>query len=295
MPRQFAHPLTSPLRYPGGKASVAGFIASVAIANGGAGGHYYEPFAGGAGVALYLLTRGIVRHIHLNDADRHIWALWFSMLHDTDRFVEAILSVELSIGEWRNQKAIYKTGDAADVFSLGFSTFYLNRCNRSGIISGAGPIGGIAQQGEWKLGARFNRTELAAKVREIAAYGDKITVDNLDAVEFLKSRLPSGNDLECTFVYLDPPYVNKAERLYLNNYQAKDHQAISDYLLARQGLKWLLSYDDTDLVRRLYASCRIQHFPVRYSLHSKRIAKELLISPSALAIPDATPKGFKYP
>ena len=48
----YSNKLYSPLRYPGGKAPFAPFIAKVMEKNGLIGGHYLEPYAGGAGVAL---------------------------------------------------------------------------------------------------------------------------------------------------------------------------------------------------------------------------------------------------
>ncbi len=54
----YSNKLYSPLRYPGGKAPFAPFIAAVMRQNGLIGGHYLEPYAGGAGVALELLFHG---------------------------------------------------------------------------------------------------------------------------------------------------------------------------------------------------------------------------------------------
>ena len=48
--------------------------------------------------------------------------------------------------------------------ALGFSAFFLNRTNRSGIIEGAGPIGGYTQTGKWKVDAqlllKINRSKI---------------------------------------------------------------------------------------------------------------------------------------
>lgn len=70
----FSNRLYSPLRYPGGKALFAPFIAKIMENNGIAGGHYLEPYAGGAGVALDLLFHGHATHIHINDADPAVYA-----------------------------------------------------------------------------------------------------------------------------------------------------------------------------------------------------------------------------
>ena len=70
----YSNKLYTPLRYPGGKARFAPLITEVISANNLTGGHYLEPYAGGAGVALSLLVDGVVEHVHINDADRRVLA-----------------------------------------------------------------------------------------------------------------------------------------------------------------------------------------------------------------------------
>ncbi len=50
---------------------------------------------------------------------------------------------------------------------LAFATFFLNRTNRSGILNG-GAIGGVKQEGAWKLDARYNKDALIERIRKIA-------------------------------------------------------------------------------------------------------------------------------
>lgn len=275
----------SPLRYPGGKASLSDFLQDVIDLNDLRDCNYFEPYAGGAGAALRLLQDGAVSTIYLNDADRRIYAFWKSVLHHTDAFVERIEQADLSIEEWRKQKAISDSPRKAKIFELGFSTFYLNRCNRSGVL-GAGPIGGYAQDGEWKLGVRFNRETLSERVRNIGVKRNSIRVSCLDALDFLKSKLPRGVARTKVMVYLDPPYVEKARRLYLNAYDEKDHSCVASYMQKQKILHWVMSYDDSNLVRSLYCGrCFVSNMPVRYSMNKKRVSNELLIAPQYLTLP----------
>ena len=66
--------------------------------------------------------------------------------------------------EWYKQKEIYTQTHVYSV-DLAFSTLFLNRTNRSGILS-AGPIGGYAQDGEWKLNVRYDKTKLIEKIKK---------------------------------------------------------------------------------------------------------------------------------
>jgi DNA adenine methylase len=275
----------SPLRYPGGKAALADFLAQTITSNGLSAPSYFEPFAGGAGAALCLLQDEVVSEIHLNDLDPRIATFWKAVLDDSERFAEKILSVPVTVDEWRIQKAVCQEADTSKPFELGFATFYLNRCNRSGVIAGAAPIGGYAQKGEWKIGARFYRDSLTARVRALGNMRDQIHVTGMDAHEFLVKHLPRGHDRGRVFVYLDPPYHGKGSRLYLNSYEDKDHKRLADYLQRQKYLKWIASYDDAPFIRGLYGTCNIADNSLRYSLQRNMQAQELLITPTYLAVP----------
>jgi len=275
----------SPLRYPGGKACLAGLLEDVIDLNDLRGGSYFEPYAGGAGAGLELLRVDAVSEVWINDADPRVGAFWQSVLDETDRFVEEIARVPLTIEEWRRQAERCRHPDSSNPFATGFAAFYMNRCNRSGVLSGAGPIGGYAQTGRWRLGVRFNREALVSRILSIGRLRDRIHVSCLDAIEFLQATLPRGKSRQQVLVFLDPPYVNKGQRLYLNSYEFRDHAALARYIGRQQTLPWVMSYDDTDLIRQLYSRHQIAHLPIRYSLQEKRQARELLIAPRRIALP----------
>jgi DNA adenine methylase len=279
----------SPLRYPGGKGGLTDFLVQVIELNDLRGCAYFEPYAGGAGAALGLLRNGVVDRIHINDADLRIYSFWRAALVENQRFVSEIFSVPLTIEEWYKQREVCLRPETYSEFEIGFAAFYMNRCNRSGVLSGAGPIGGYEQSGKWKLGVRFNREALAERLLALVRMSEKIQVTNLDAIAFLKSKLPSGLGRSNAFVYLDPPYVDNGQRLYLNSYSRGDHAMVSKYLDAQSILPWVMSYDDTELIRLLYSRHRVDYLPIRYSLQNKRSTKELFISPHRIALPTNMP------
>ncbi|MBE3128290.1 MAG: DNA adenine methylase, partial [Actinobacteria bacterium] len=185
----------SPLRYPGGKTSLWKYLGSVIEENKIEEAIYIEPFAGGAGAALNLLVNGYVKKIVLNDLDERIYKFWKAVLNDTDEFIARIISTPLSITEWRRQKELLRDKDfvrEGSAIDVGFASFFLNRCNRSGILS-AGPIGGIKQTGEWKIDARFNKTELISRIEKIAQFQERIEIYNKDGLIFLKEYLRKMN------------------------------------------------------------------------------------------------------
>lgn len=277
--------LDSPLRYPGGKASLSDFLARTIAANGLVGCSYFEPFAGGGGAALRLLRDDVVSVLYLNDVDPCIAAFWEAVLHEPERFAEAILSVPLNIMEWKRQKIIYERADRRDLFALGFSTFYLNRCNRSGVLFGAAPIGGYAQAGDWRMDVRFNRERLAKRVRALGLQREQIHVSNMDARAFLIKYVPQGRQRTRVFVYLDPPYYSNGNRLYLNFYKDQDHRNLSRYIQRQTVLHWVMSYDDEKFIRDLYETSTVLRLPLQYSLQRKKRAQELLIAPAHVQLP----------
>jgi DNA adenine methylase len=277
--------ITSPLRYPGGKGLLMSYFSDLMKQNDLTGCRYFEPFAGGAGVALGLLSKGVASEISLNDADYHIYCFWKAIIEHNQQFIDRLNSVPLSIEEWGKQKEIYLNPKKHTIFEVAFSSFFLNRCNRSGIIAGAGPIGGYEQQGEWRLDARFNKTVLTERIVRIGMMKKYITIQNMDAIEFLKTYLPKGKGRKNVLVYCDPPYVSAGNKLYLNFYQNNDHQRLAKYLLAQNGLKWVASYDDNPLIRKLYTSCQKWIFSLGYSLQACHKGRELLIAPDYVVLP----------
>lgn len=147
----------SPLRYPGGKAAIWPLVSKIITDNALSKGHYLEPYAGGCGLALSLLYRGYVHEVHLNDLDRSISCFWDSVINRTNEFVDKILTTEVTVDQWHIQRKYHENKEAVDDFDLGFSSFFLNRTNRSGVISKAGIIGGLSQNGKYKIDCRFNK------------------------------------------------------------------------------------------------------------------------------------------
>jgi DNA adenine methylase len=222
--------------------------------------------------------------IIINDLDRSIYAFWHSVLHQTERLSRLIMDTPLDITTWRAQLQIQKRKRSSSLLKLGFSTFYLNRTNRSGIISG-GPIGGINQAGDWKIDCRFNRSELVQRIQKIARYRNRIELHNQDAIAFLQSVTP---DLPPrSLVYLDPPYFSKGSELYVNYYKEDDHKTLSTYVQSMPDLKWVVSYDDVAQIRSLYSSHKQIYYGLKYSASRKMLGKEVIIYSENLVVPES--------
>lgn len=271
----------SPLRYPGGKSQLAPLVIDVLRKNELFYGHYAEVFAGGAGIAWKLLLNNYVTHVHINDLDPAIHAFWSCVLNKTDELCERIGTVRITIAQWHKQRAI-QARKRSSMLDLGFSTFFLNRTNRSGIIRG-GVIGGIDQGGNYALDCRFNKEDLIKKIRRIASYRGQISLHRLDAAEFLKKVLPKIP--KRTLVNLDPPYYVKGPELYRNHYTPDDHSALA-CVVGKIRQYWMVTYDDTPETRKLYSRYALFAHALNYSAQVKRIGAELLILDPRLVLPD---------
>jgi len=274
----------SPLRYPGGKAAFTNFFGKVLEKNGLDGGLYAEAFGGGAGAALGLLFQGYVDRVAINDADPRIFAFWKSALTNTTKFIKRIESTPLNIDEWTKQRAIYLNPNGKSALALGFSAFYLNRCNRSGILVNGGPIGGKHQSGKWKIDARFNKAQLIGRFEMMAEYGDRIQAFGADAKDFI-AGIPKLAGADTHLLYLDPPYYEKGSLLYMNHFTGIDHSNLGA-LVKKLKLNWLMTYDDCSEIRDIYSWANYREFSLKYSAYESRKGGEILIWPVGMKIPD---------
>jgi len=263
----------SPLRYPGGKNKLSAFIAKICLDN-DINGHYVEPYSGGASVALFLLMEGYVQRITINDKDRSIYAFWHSVLHKTKQLCELIQNAELTIDEWKKQKEVQKNKKKADLLELGFSTFYLNRTNRSGIING-GVMGGIDQTGNYLMDCRFNKEDLINRIKTIAKKKRDIRLYKKDAIKLI-DKIANEAENDNVVFYFDPPYYLKASSLYMNHYKDDNHKIVSDKIKAIQNIKWIVSYDNVPEIKELYSDCIRKEFSFKHTAYESRVGKEIL-------------------
>jgi DNA adenine methylase len=272
----------SPLRYPGGKRKLAGFVRDAVILNDIQGGTYVEPFAGGASVALYLLFNEYVNQIVINDIDRSIYSFWHCVINRTDELCDRIEQTGITMEEWERQKAIQLNKEHAELLDLAFSTFFLNRTNRSGIIKG-GVIGGKYQSGDWKMDVRFNKVDLIQRIRKIALYRDRISLHCADSIAFVNDILPNID--EHTLIYFDPPYYNQGSALYVNHYTHEDHEKLARYI-QQLNCKWMLTYDYTPQIVEMYRNVEKRLLTLSYTASQKVKGSEMLAFSNNFIVPE---------
>lgn len=280
----YSNRLYSPLRYPGGKAPFAPFIAKLMACNGVTGGHYLEPYTGGAGVALDLLFQGHATHIHINDVDPAVHAFWLAATHHSSDLLMLLESTPITIDEWFKWRAVLRGECVTSLVEKGFATLFMNRTNRSGILK-AGVIGGKHQNGDYKLDARFDKAMIAGRIQAIASRASDISVYGEDSLQLLNrcgEFLPKQS-----LIYLDPPYYAKGKGLYRNYYAHDDHVAIAKKLQQKSfKWPWVVSYDNTEEICAMYKMSQSLSYGLNYTVQRRYVGSEVMFFGQRVVIPD---------
>lgn len=269
----------SPLRYPGGKTQLYEFVKNIIEINEIDNAIYIEPYAGGFGVGLRLLLNNDVGSVVINDYDKSIYSLWYSIVNHTDQLIDLIDKTPVTIETWHEQKEIYeKNKKYRNRLENGFSTLFLNRTNRSGIIN-AGPIGGYKQNGNYKIDCRFNKDDIIKKITRIAEQKERIKLfqkDALKLIDIIHNEYSSDN----TFCFFDPPYYEQGKNLYTNFYKHNDHKKLAKKVMSLNDYYWITTYDFSPQIHEMYNKFnnKAYYYELRYSAQKKRKATELLFA-----------------
>jgi len=282
----YSNKLYSPLRYPGGKARFAPYIAAIMRSNSLDEGQYLEPFAGGAGVALELLFDGHASHIHINDLDPAVHAFWLAATSDPEGLLKLLHDTPITMDQWHYWRTVMLNQDPGlTIAELGFATLFVNRTNRSGILKG-GVIGGKNQSGSYKLDARFSKEMISARLDRIALNAGRISVYCEDAYQLLSRAsefLPTRS-----LIYLDPPYYVKGRGLYRNFYKHADHLQIAQLLQSAEfDRSWVVSYDSAPEICEMYSKNEGLSYGLHYTAQARYVGDEVMFFKEGITVPDA--------
>ena len=243
--------IVSPLRYPGSKRRLVGFVAKALSLSGHKPDLLVEPFAGGASVALQLLTSGAVERAVLGEMDSLVASFWKTVFDNPEYLCKEIERWTPTVEGWQE----LRDSRPRVAHRKARKCLFLNRTSFSGVIAdSSGPIGGKAQTSKYGIGCRFPRERLQKRIRQAAALAPRIPFvhegDWQDTIDTALSR----TDPQKAFVYLDPPFFRKADRLYRQYFDDAEHVRLADGVaaLAAQEVPFMLSYDAADEIAELY-------------------------------------------
>ncbi len=239
-------------RYPGGKRKLVRSIWDC-VRRLHPNGIYCEPFAGGAAVALEYARWCPGDRIILNDIDPGIAAIWNAVISHPDEFNAAIMAFVPSVEAYREIKMFLANGDSGKGgVETALAKIAIHQISYSGkgeASSGFSPLGGYSGKSGERIDAYWNRSALCSKVDRLHnLLAGRTECHAADFEQFL--RRP-----DCLF-YLDPPYYEAGEQLYLHSLQEADHRRLRA-ALQEMPANWVLSYDDHPVIRELYSWAQI--------------------------------------
>ena len=245
----------SPLRYPGGKTRAVSIIKQYLPSGISA---LASPFLGGASVELACAAEGI--QVFGSDAFQPLANFWHWALTDAPALAfRAAGYLPLSRDDFYMMQR--QLGEMPNGLERAAWFYVLNRSSFSGTTLSGGMSPGHP---------RFTETAVK-RLRQF--YNPNISVWCLDYEQAL-SGLRSG-----VFVYCDPPYdLEAGSGLYGTGgdmHCAFDHDRLAEVLRERDG--WVLSYNDTERIRRLYTDYRIVVPDWKYGMSRDKKSREVLI------------------
>lgn len=284
----------SPLRYPGGKGRMAPALSALFQAQFGLMDIeiWVEPFAGGAGAGLNLLDRDAVSEVWLTEKNRALATFWRTVVTRGDQLAAQVRICEPDMTTWhtaRETVAAADNGDPVDDLDLALAALVLNRCSRSGMVNPrVGPIGGKNQTGRWHLRSRWNGDEIADRVDRIHQLGNRIRIDEGDAIDHIAALDGSCGIEDELFLFVDPPYLVQGNNLYAEGMSCDDHKNLAS-ALTDCAARWLLTYDSDERILGLYPEHRVLAYQIAHTAHRQRIEEEFaVLSDNLAALDDQT-------
>jgi DNA adenine methylase len=253
--------------------------------------------------AVHSLKRGVELEVVRDmfaDADPLVASFWQVAASDTEALVDRMIdehqrfvvkggAVALERWDyWRSWVPRPGQSEQSRRADMAMKCLFLNRTTFSGILHGrAGPIGGRSQTSQYHIGCRFNAESLSERIRFVGHLYDRGRLLDVwckdwqatlaDIAEWYPHFIPDR-----VIAYLDPPYIEKSERLYARSFDASggyssrqspdiewlnglNHLKLSAYLRTQMRFRWILSYDQVPQLLSdpaLYASNRMNPSPL---------------------------------
>jgi DNA adenine methylase len=259
------------LRFPGGKANLLPRLRPYLDRLLDGQDSVHDVFLGSGAVLLDVARRYPKMRLHANDADPGLMTFWEAVSgKSVERLCDRIFSTKPSLKLYREmlESRPRKRDDIA------FRFYFLNRTSFSGLWRG-GPIGGLTQRSRWKVDVEWRAEKSVSDILEAhRLLSGRLELACLPGVEYVAGHVRQP-------MYCDPPYFERGDWLYAPKMTLADHLRLSRLL--RNARNWVLTYDDSPVVRKLYSWASVNSIPARYQLDMARRrcarAQELIITP----------------
>ena len=258
----------TPLRYPGGKSRALKQILPHVPLN---ISEFREPFVGGGSVffAIRNLFQNRINSYWINDLNYDLYCFWKEVRDNAPNLVAALKKTHTITTDGRalfeeltlTKDQLSQNRNALSEFQRAVRFFVLNRITFSGIVDS----GGYSQSAYEK---RFTDSSIE-RVKNISPHLSGIKITNGDYTEAL------CQDGDNVFIFLDPPYWKATEsKLYGVRgtlHTTFDHAQFAENM-RKCPHKWLITYDDSPVIRELFDFAEIQEWTLQYGMNNYRKA-----------------------
>jgi len=265
--------IKSPLRYPGGKSRAVELINSLAPDF----NEFREPFVGGGSVFVHLKQLYPKKQFWINDIYYELYKFWEVTQNQIDKLIEQIYI-------WRNQfndgkelhRFLIDNKKNFNDIELASAFFIFNRIT----FSGTTESGGFSNQA---FVGRFTESSIV-RLKRLSKILPQTIITNTDYQNVIEK------DGEKVFLFLDPPYYSATKSaLYGKNgnlHKQFDHARFAN-VIKNCKHQWLITYDDSEYIRKLFDFANIIPFNLMYGMRnvnssktekSTQIGKEIFIT-----------------
>ena len=252
----------SPLRYPGGKSRAIKQIMRHVPSR---IEEYREPFIGGGSVFLAmkrLFGRRIQRYV-INDLNNDLIHFWRAAQQNIDELAQG---VQVFKDDYDNGRELWSYLHSPGTMSTGLERavryFVLNRITFSGVVDS----GGYSQ---YAYERRFTESSIG-RLWRLESLLQGVQICHGDYAPLLHE--PGEN----VFIFLDPPYWKATQsRLYGVNgelHTGFDHERFAENM-RRCPHKWLITYDDSPMIRDLFSFANISEWTLQYGMNNYKQGK----------------------
>jgi len=215
---------------------------------------YREPFVGGGSVFIALKQRYPDAVYKIGDLNYDLICFWNQLKYNSEELIEKIYYIKKTENDGRKlYDSLTNINEKLTEFDRAVRFFVLNRITYSGTVDS----GGYSSQAFRK---RFTIANIE-KLKPLSNLLEDVMIIN-DSYE--KLLLEDGENV---FLYLDPPYLTyKKSKLYGTK---GDLHLFFDHIKFAKDVKlckhrWLITYDDSDDIRKLHKSTNIHPQLIQY-------------------------------
>ena len=261
----------SPLRYPGGKTRACKKLDEILNANFNMKlfTTVVSPFFGGGSFEFYLQNKYKL-NIICNDKFTPLYNFW-NICKDNSKKEELCKLLYNVVNDTTKEKFIQYRNNIMkekDELIKAYYYFIINRCS----FSGATLSGGFSLEASKK---RFTKSSID-RVKSLDL--SQLQIYNKDISDFMSTI---NIDLSSSLVFLDPPYyLEKGSKLYGKNgdmHEDFDHEELFTLLSNNKNMKWLMTYNNCDYIKKLYKNYKIMDVDWTYGMNKTKKSSEIVI------------------